>query len=73
MKETVSELDAEQFHHVVLMENLSNDEYPLGIAFSDENNVVQCFVPLDLHTANEIGEKFCQKYNEALQRIRKDV
>lgn len=63
----------EILHHVVLMRNETDDQYPIGIGLADESNDIIAYVPLDLKTANEIGERFCELYNDALIRARGDV
>lgn len=72
-KEKVYDLDMEQFHHAVILFNPEHKDTPLGIAFADESNAIKCFVPMSLPTANAFGEQFCERYNEALRKIRGDT
>ena len=65
--------EAEQFHHVVILTNALTPETPIGIGFADEHDNVLAFVPLDLPTANKLGERFCEAYNEMLTKIRGDT
>lgn len=66
-------IEAEQHHHIVLMNNQSCKEFPLAIGFANDANEIQHMVLLDLHTANELGEKFCQLYNDMLIKVRGDT
>lgn len=72
-EERTSSLDMDEYSHIVILTNSENKEFPLGIGFADEAGITKCFVPMDLSTASEFGEIFCDKYNEALRRIRGDT
>lgn len=63
----------EQGHHPVVMLNLDNRDYPIGIGISDEDNNMIAFVPMDMFTADEFGRTFCEKFNEALIKVRGDT
>lgn len=69
----LSLMEAEQHHHIVLMNNASCKEYPLAIGFANKQDEVQHMVLLDLQTANNLGEKFCELYNEMLRKVRGDT
>lgn len=70
--ESVQEVDMVEHNHPVVLWNPAHKTHPLGIAFSDENGIVTDFVALTLHQANEFGEIFCKRYNEALERARNE-
>lgn len=63
----------EKYHHLAIMTNPENKEFPIGIGFSNEQNEVEAYVALTLHEANEFGEKFCEAYNLMLQKVRGDT
>ncbi len=66
-------IEAEQHHHIVLMSNSQCKEFPLGIGFANDQDEVLHVVFLDLHTANSLGERFCELYNEMLIKVRGDT
>lgn len=72
-KERITELEMEEYHHVVILTNGDNPTHQMGIAFSDEHDNILAFVPMTLADANKFGESFCEKYNEMLRKVRGDT
>ena len=71
-EQRVDSTTMEEFHHLVILRNETNDTVPLAIGFADETDEIQCYVSLDLITAHKFGQRFTEVFNEALGRIRKD-
>lgn len=65
-------IEAQQHHHVVIMTNSECKEFPLGIGFANDLNETEHVVFLDLHTANEFGQKFFSAFNDMLIKVRGD-